>query len=185
MEKIPAKAVPVREPRQRTAPEKDANLRMLFVDEIKEIYGAEQHQLLVLPLMKKAASSLRLQNVLAGHLDCTRDHAERLEQVFKKMRQKPEARKSETILGIARECETAIATTEKGTATRDAGIILAVQKLEHYEIGTYGTLTQMARTLDLDDIADLLEMNLLDEKEADDLLTSLAENYINLEASRE
>ena len=170
---------------QDTPAVKDANLEMLLLDELKEMYGAEQHQLLVLPIMKKAASSLKLQSVLAGHIDCTRDHAERLEQVFEKMGQRVEEKRCEAILGIARECETAIAATEKGTATRDASLILAVQKLEHYEIGSYGSLAQLARTLDFDEIADILEMSLLEEKEADDLLTSLAENYINLEASKE
>ncbi|HMH21281.1 MAG TPA: DUF892 family protein [Puia sp.] len=172
-------------PRENSPATKESNLEMLLLDELKELYGAEKHQLLVIPVMKKAASSLKLQSVLAGHLDCTREHAERLEQVFEKMGHKTESRKSEALLGIARECEMAIASTGKGTATRDAHLILAAQKIEHYEIGSYGSLAQLARTLDYDEIADLLETSLLEEKEADDLLTSLAENYINLEASKE
>jgi ferritin-like metal-binding protein YciE len=164
---------------------KDSNLEMLLLDELKDMHGAEAHQLLILPVMKKAASSLKLKSVLAGHLDCTREHVKNLEEVFEKMGQKTESRKSEVILGITRECETVIASTATGTATRDAALILAIQQLEHFEIAAYGSLAQLARTLELDDIADILETILLEEKEADDLLTSLAENYINLEASRE
>ena len=164
---------------------KDSSLEMLLSEELKDMYGAESHQLMILPVMKRAASSLKLKSVLAGHLDCTQDHVRSLQEVFEKMGQKADARKSEAILGITRECETVIASTASGTATRDAGLILAAQKLEHYEIAAYGSLAQLARTLELDDIADILETILLEEKEADDLLTSLAENYINLEASRE
>jgi ferritin-like metal-binding protein YciE len=75
--------------------------------------------------------------------------------------------------------------TMPGTATRDAGLIAAVQKLEHYEITSYGSLAQHARTLDYDELDELLECSLMEEKEADDLLTALAENYINQDASRE
>ena len=136
-------------------------------------------------MLKKAASSLRLQNMLANHLFTTREHISRLEEIFTILGVPPEARQSEALLGIGREAETVIATTEKGTATRDAGLVVAVQKLEHYEISSYGSLAQLARTLEYDDILDMLEMTLYEEKEADDLLTALAENYINLEASRE
>jgi ferritin-like metal-binding protein YciE len=160
-------------------------LKNLFVDELKDIYRSEKHQLVILPMLKRSASSLKLCSVLAGHLDFTREHLCRLDEIFKQLRQKPDDRVSETILGIARECETVIGATEPGTATRDAGLIMSVQKLEHYEIGTYGSLAQLARTLELDDIADILETTLMEEKDIDDLLTSLAENYINIEASRE
>ncbi|HVU57037.1 MAG TPA: DUF892 family protein [Puia sp.] len=160
-------------------------MEKLFLDELRELYGAEKHQTTVLPLLKKAASSLRLQNMLANHLYTTREHISRLEEIFNLLGKKPEARQSEAILGIGREAEIAIETTEKGTATRDAGLIVAVQKLEHYEISSYGSLAQLARTLEYDEILDLLEMTLYEEKEADDLLTALAENYINTEASRE
>jgi ferritin-like metal-binding protein YciE len=160
-------------------------MEKLFLDELREIYGAEKHQTLILPMLKKAASSLKLQNVLANHLDTTREHITRLEKVFRMLGKKPAARQSEAILGIGREAETVIETTKKGTATRDAGLVVAAQKLEHYEISSYGSLAQLARTLEYDDILDILEATLHDEKEADDLLTALAENYINTEASRE
>jgi ferritin-like metal-binding protein YciE len=165
--------------------QKDTSLEGLFLEELKELYGAEKHQLLILPMLKKAASSLKLQNVLASHLDETREHIVRLEMIFDKMGHKAEARLSEAILGLTREGEIVIEATGKETATRDAGIIVAVQKLEHYEITGYGSLAQHARTLEYDDLEEILELTLVEEKEADDLLTALAENYINIEASRE
>lgn len=163
----------------------DSKLTALFLTELKELYGAERHQLLVLPLLKKAASSLKLQNVIASHLDDTRMQIERLETIFQKMGQHAETRSSEAMLGITREAETVIAGTKKDTATRDAGIIVAAQKLEHYEISCYGSLAQHARTLEYDEIEDILDLSLMEEKEADDLLTALAENYINEEARKE
>lgn len=160
-------------------------MEKFFLDGLREIYGAEKHQTVVLPLLKKAASSLRLQNMLANHLYTTREHISRLEEIFTMLGISPEARQSEALLGISREAETVIGTTEKGSATRDAGLIVAAQKLEHYEISSYGSLAQLARTLEYDDVLDILEMTLMEEKEADELLTALAENYINTEASRE
>lgn len=163
----------------------DSRLEELFLDELKEVYGAEQHQLQVLLLLKKAASSLKLQNVIASHIDDTREHVSRLEIIFGKMGQPAEARVSEAILGITRAAEDVITATQKGTATRDAGIIVAAQKLEHYEITSYGSLAQHARTLEYDEMEEILELSLFEEKEADDLFTALAENYINAEARRE
>ena len=157
----------------------------LFFNELRELYGAERHQLVVLPILKKAASSLKLRNVLVSHLDDTREHVHRLEQVFSKMRRVAEALPPEAIFGITREAEMIIAATQPGTATRDAGLIIAAQKLDHYEISAYGSLATYARTMEYDQIEDLLELTLYEEKEADELLTALAENYINAEASRE
>jgi len=165
--------------------EKNSGLAALFLDELKELYGAEQHQTMILPLLKKAASSLQLQSVLANHLDHTRDQITRLEEIFTILGEASQTRQSEAILSIGHEGEQVISETEKGTATRDAGLILAAQKLEHYEISAYGSLAQLARTLEYDEVLDLLETTLFEEKETDDLLTSLAENYINTAASRE
>lgn len=160
-------------------------MEKLFLDELKEIYGAEKHQTVVLPLLKKAASSQRLQNVLANHLYTTREHITRLEEIFGMLGKTPEARQSEAILGISREVETVIESAEKGTATRDAGLVIAAQMLERYEITSYVSLAKMARALEYDDILDILELTLSDEKEADELLRALARNYINMEASQE
>ncbi|HEV2481094.1 MAG TPA: DUF892 family protein [Puia sp.] len=163
----------------------DSQLEALFLEELKELYGAEKQQALVLCLLKKAATSLKLRNVLASHLDDTKEQLRRLEAIFSQLGHPAEALAPETIFGITREAEQVIASTNPGTATRDAGLIVAAQKLEHYEITSYGSLATHARTLDLDEIEELLELSLYEEKENDDLLTALAENYINAEARRE
>jgi ferritin-like metal-binding protein YciE len=160
-------------------------LEDLFLDELKDLYGAEQHQLHVLSLLKQAASSQKLKNVLSSHLDDTLEQIARLKAIFERTGHKPEARTSEAILGITQEAEKMIAGTAAQSATRDAGVIVATQKLEHYEITSYGSLAQHARTLDFDEIDEILEISLMEEKELDDLLTALAENYINSEASKE
>jgi ferritin-like metal-binding protein YciE len=171
--------------KQKTRRQLDSQLEQLLLNELREIFGAEKQQLVVLPLLKKAASSLKLKNVLANHLDDTQEHIRRLEAIFRMLRASAEPSAPETIFGITREAEQVIANTTPDTATRDAGLIVAAQKLDHYEISSYGSLATHARTLDLDDIEELLELSLYEEKESDDLLTALAENYINTQASRE
>ena len=109
----------------------------------------------------------------------------RLEQVFELLEEKPLAKKCDAMEGLTKEGEGIIESTESGTATRDVGIILASQKVEHYEIATYGGLTQLAKTLGLDDVAELLYQTLAEEKAADQLLTDVAENNINYKASEE
>ena len=165
--------------------QQDSQLEILLLEELMEVYGAEKQQLLVLSLLKKAASSLKLRNVLASHLDDTAEQLRRLETIFQLMGRPAEARAPEAVFGITREAEQVIASTNPGSATRDAGLIVAAQKLEHYEISSYGSLATHARTLDLEEIEELLELTLYEEKENDDLLTALAENYINAAASRE
>lgn len=168
-----------------TIGKRPSRLEELFLDELKDLYGAEQYQLQILPLFKHAASSQKLKNIFSSHLDDTRDQIARLEAVFEKMGRRPEARTPEAILGITREAEQVIGSMAPETATRDAGLIVAAQKLEHYEITSYGSLAQHARTLDYDDIDEILETSLMEEKEEDDLLTAVAENYINADALRE
>ena len=163
----------------------DSGLDELFLNELRELYGAEQHQLHVLPMLKKSVSSQKLSNVLASHLDDTRVQICRLETIFKLLGYGAEGRTSEAVLGITREAEMVIEGTLQETATRDASIIVAAQKLEHYEITSYGSLAQHASALDHDDIVEILELSLFEEKEMDELLTAVAEIYINKEASRE
>lgn len=162
-----------------------SRLEELFLEELRELYGAERHQLIVLPLFKTAAASQKLKNVLSSHLEDTREQIRRLEAIFVKKGVPVLGRTSEAILGITREAEKVIGGTAPGTATRDAGLIVAAQKLEHYEISCYGSLAQHARTLNYDAIDEILEDSLMEEKEADDLLSALAENYINTDARGE
>mgnify|MGYP003829365725 FL=1 len=108
-----------------------------------------------------------------------------MEQIFQKLKEKPQAKKCDAMEGLVKEGEGIIEDTERGTMIRDAGLILAAQKVEHYEIATYGGLAQIARTIGEDAVADLLEENLQEEKEADQLLTAIAEGFINAEATQE
>jgi len=156
-----------------------------FVDEIKDIYWAEKHIVKTLPKMQKAASSEPLKQAFEDHLEETKEHVNRLEQIFQILGAKVQAKKCEAMEGITREGESIIEETEDGTAVRDVGLILAAQKVEHYEISTYGGLAQLARTLGKVDVADLLEKTLTEEKKADSLLTEVAEDGINYEAAEE
>ncbi len=163
----------------------DSMLQDFFADELKDIYWAEKHLVKTLPKMKRAATSPELQQAFADHLQTTMTHVSRLEQVFELLGKKPQAKKCDAMAGITEEGAGIIEETEKGTATRDVGLILAGQKVEHYEIATYGGLAQLARTLGHDDVAEILETTLAEEKEADDLLTDIAENKVNYSASQE
>jgi ferritin-like metal-binding protein YciE len=157
----------------------------LFTDEIKDIYWAEKHLTKALPKMRKAATSEELQDAFATHLEQTQEHISRLEEVFEMLGKKVQAKKCEAMEGLVAEGESVIEDTDAGTATRDVGLIIAAQKVEHYEIAAYGSLAQLAKTIGRDDIADILEETLAEEKETDELLTGIAENGINYEASEE
>lgn len=156
-----------------------------FIGEIKDIYWAEKHLLKVLPKMRKAATSPVLAEAIGSHLEETKTQVSRLEEVFELLGKKPQAKKCDAMEGITKEGESIIEETEAGTATRDVGIILAGQKVEHYEIATYGGLAQLAKILDLSDVANLLNKTLGEEKQADEKLTDIAENEVNYEASEE
>lgn len=163
----------------------DSMLEDFFIDELKDIYWAEKHLVKTLPKMEKAATSEELKKAFSGHLETTKEHVSRLEQVFEMLGKKAVGKKCEAMAGITKEGEDIIDETEKGTATRDVGLILAGQKVEHYEIATYGGLAQLAKTLSHNDVAKILEKTLAEEKEADELLTSVAESSVNYEAAEE
>ncbi|MDB5278596.1 MAG: ferritin-like protein [Ferruginibacter sp.] len=159
--------------------EADSMLKYFFTDELKDIYWAEKHLTKALPKMAKAAMSEELRDAITEHLEVTKTHVSRLEQVFGLLGQKAQAKKCDAMEGLVKEGESIVEDTEAGTSTRDVGIILASQKIEHYEIATYGGLAQLAATLGLTDAADILNETLAEEKEADQLLTEIAENDIN------
>ena len=135
--------------------------------------------------MIAAATSDKLKSTITDHLEQTKGHVSRLERVFALLGEEPLAKKCDAMEGLTKEGEGIVESTEAGTATRDVGIILASQKVEHYEIATYGGLTQLAKTLGLDDAADILYQTLTEEKTADELLTDVAENNINYQAADE
>jgi ferritin-like metal-binding protein YciE len=163
----------------------DSMLKDFFEDELKDIYWAEKQIVKALPKMRKAATSEKLQQAFEDHLQQTQTHVEHLEQVFEILGKKAQAKKCDAMAGILTEGEDIVNETEKGTATRDVGLILAAQKVEHYEIATYGGLRQLAMTLGLSDVADLLEQTLEQEKETDVRLTEIAESDVNYTAAQE
>jgi ferritin-like metal-binding protein YciE len=160
-------------------------LEELFLDELKDIYWAEKHLVKALPKMEKAATSEELKQAFADHLEVTREHVSRLEQAFEMLDKKAQGKKCEAMDGLTKEADGIVEDTEKGTMTRDVGLIMAAQKVEHYEIATYGSLAQLAKTIGNNELADLMGRTLEEEKQADELLTSIAENNINVEATAE
>ncbi|MCF2446595.1 ferritin-like domain-containing protein [Dyadobacter sp. CY345] len=160
-------------------------LMELFLDGIRDIYWAENHLVKALPKMIQAATSGKLSAAIEEHLTQTAGHVKRLEQVFELLGEKAIAKKCDAMEGISKEAEGIVESTDAGTATRDVGIILASQKVEHYEIASYGGLAQLAVTLGLDDVAEILNTTLAEEKKADALLTEIAENEVNYKAADE
>ena len=158
-------------------------LRDLFEDELKDIYWAEKALTKAIPKMVKNATSEELVNALNDHLEVTKGHVERLEESFKILGKAARAKKCEAMAGLVKEAEEIMEDTEEGVV-RDAGIISAGQKVEHYEIATYGTLCAFAKTLGEDEVASLLQQTLDEEKEADQKLTEIAESSINVEAEQ-
>jgi ferritin-like metal-binding protein YciE len=159
-------------------------LRELFEDELKDIYWAEKALTKALPKMAKNATSEELINAIEEHLEVTKGHVERCEQAFEMMDKPARAKKCEAMDGLIREAQDIMESTEEGVV-RDAGIISGAQKIEHYEIASYGTLCAFAKTLGEGEIADLLEQTLNEEKEADQTLTGIAESSINMSAADE
>jgi ferritin-like metal-binding protein YciE len=160
-------------------------LMSFFIEELKDIYWAEKHLTKALPKLQRAANSEELQQAFREHTEVTNEHVSRLEQVFEMLGKKAQAKRCEAMEGITKEAQTVIEETEKGTATRDAALIIAAQKAEHYEIATYGGLVQLSKTMGKNDIADLLHSTLEEEKETDEKLTAIAENNINFQAMEE
>jgi ferritin-like metal-binding protein YciE len=162
-----------------------SHLEKFFLDQLHDIYYAEQKITQSLPKMQKAATTEELKEAFEDHLHQTQRHVRRLEKVFETLGRKAEGKKCEAIEGISREVESIIAETEEGSMTRDAALIIAAQKVEHYEIATYGGLVQLAITMQLHDAADLLDKTLIEEEDTDARLTEIAENEINLRAEHE
>lgn len=160
-------------------------LEKFFVDQLKDIYYAEQQLLRALPEMQRSASTEELEDAFESHHKQTERHVKRLEKVFHLLDLKPEGKKCEAIEGLIREAKTIINETKEGTMTRDAALIIAAQKVEHYEIASYGGLVQLAVTMNFHRAAELLDKTLREEEETDRSLTGIAESYINLEAEKE
>jgi len=159
-------------------------LRKLFEDQLKDIYWAEKALTKALPKMIKKATHEELVDALTEHLSVTEGQVKRLEEVFNSIGTKATAKKCEAMAGLIKEGEEIMSETTQGVV-RDAGIIAAGQKVEHYEIATYGTLCAFAKTLGENEALSLLKETLDEEKEADEKLTEIAESSINMEAAGE
>lgn len=159
-----------------------SKLHKLFEEELKDIYWAEKALVKAIPKMIKKASSDELIEALETHLEETEGQVQRCEKVFELLGKTPQAKKCDAMDGLLTEADDIIAECDEGVM-RDAGIISAAQKVEHYEIATYGTLRTFAKTLGLNEVADLLEETLNEEKNADENLTDVAESAINVEAA--
>lgn len=164
---------------------KESEFHQFFLDELKDIYWAEKHLAKALPKMKKAATSKELASAFDKHTQQTKGHIETLEKVFELLGEKATAKKCEAMAGLVEEAESIISDTEKGTSVRDAGLILAAQKAEHYEIATYGCLRTFAEKMGHTEVAKLLQETLDNEKETDVSLTEIAVNHINEDAASE
>ena len=167
----------------KVAPKKDAaeKLKDFMIDGMKDLYWAEKALVKNLPKMSKNATSKKLKEGINKHLDETKDQVKRLEDAFKALKLKPEAVKCDAMDGLLKEAEGILEETEPG-AVRDAQIIAAAQKVEHYEIASYGTLATYAKLLGQKDVLKLMLETLAQEKNCDKDLTKLAKSEINLKA---
>lgn len=163
----------------------NSKLKEFFIDQLRDIYWAEQKLVKTLPKLSEAAHSDDLRDAFDSHLTETEGHVSRLEQVFSLLNEEAKAVECPALKGIAEEGEDIIDETEDNTAQRDVGLIFAGQKAEHYEIATYGSLVQLAKDMGQTEIADLLNQTLTEEKAANEKLTELATNGINREAAQE
>lgn len=163
----------------------ESALEKLFTNQLKDILYAEQLLLKVLTELKEASTTEELEDTFDDHRMQTERHIKRLEKIFRMMDKPAEGKKCEAMEGLVREAKTFINETKQGSMTRDAAIIIAAQKIEHYEIASYGGLIQLAITLGMIRAADLLDKTLAEEEEVDQVLSEIAEDYINIEAGQE
>ena len=160
------------------------SLQELYIDELRDIYDAEQQLVKALPKMAKTATNEELRAAFEQHLEQTQEHVARLERVFEELGEKPKWKTCEAMKGLLEEGKNMME-EDADEDVMDAGLIAAAQKVEHYEIATYGTLRTYAEMLGFDEQADILQETLDEEKDTDDNLTELAVSCINLEAADE
>ena len=157
-------------------------LKELYVNELKDLYNAEGQLVKALPKMAKAASSDELKEAFEKHLEQTKGHMERLEQVFEEIDEKPKGKTCHGMKGLIEEGSEVLKAED---SVLDAGIIVAAQKVEHYEIAGYGSVRTFAQLLGQDKSAELLQQTLDEESETNELLNKLAEDIVNPEALME
>ncbi len=159
-------------------------LQELYLEELRDIYSAETQLVKALPKVAEAATSDELRSAIEEHLDLTKEHVERLDQIFESLGASPKGKKCKAMEGLIAEADELL---EEDIAedVLDAALIAAAQRVEHYEISVYGTLCTWAKLLEREEDADLLGQTLDEEKETDECLSGLAESTINIEANEE
>ncbi len=162
-----------------------SDFRNYFIEQLKDVYWAEKALHKALPRMQKAATDERLSKAFEQHANETKEQIIMVEEIFGMLSEKPEAKKCDAMEGLIKEIESAIEDTERDSYTRDAALIMAAQKAEHYEIATYGTLSVLALHMGESEVAEMLQRILTDEKQTDVNLTILAEECINEYAAAE
>lgn len=158
------------------------SLRDLFIEELRDLYSAETQLVEALPKVAETADASELKSAIEHHLDETRGHVDRLKTIFQEIGEDPSGETCEAMKGLIKEAE--ILLKAKGdAAVRDAGLIGAAQRVEHYEIAGYGTARSLARRLGHQEIAELIQKTLNEESKADEKLTSIAEGKVNISAA--
>ena len=160
------------------------SLRDLLVHEMQDLYDAEKQLVKALPKVIEAASSSELKEAIEGHLEKTREHVKRLERAFQHLGEKAKGMHCDAMEGLLEEGE-GMMEEEGDDSVIDAGIIAAAQKVEHYEIASYGCVCTWAESLGESEVAELLSETLGEEKEADEKLTEIAESNVNQQAKSE
>ena len=158
------------------------SLETLFVEELRDIYNAEGQLIKALPKMAKEATSPELKRAFEEHLEQTRGHVDRLEEIFEELGKPAKGKTCKAMKGLVEE-GSEVMEEDAEDAVKDAALIASAQKVEHYEIATYGTLRTWAEMLDKQDAVDLLQQTLDEESETDEKLTEIAESTINAEAT--
>jgi ferritin-like metal-binding protein YciE len=158
------------------------SLRDLLIEELRDLYNAEEQLVSALPKMAEAASSTELRSAFEHHLEETRGHVSRLENIFKNIDEESSGETCEAMKGLIKEGETLVK-AEGEPDVRDAGLIGAAQRVEHYEMAGYGTARSLANRLGENQMAEILQQTLDEEGEANKKLTSIAESGVNIAAS--
>lgn len=164
---------------------KDSKFFKLFQDQLKDIYYAEKKLVDALGKMQKAATSEKLSSSIENHISETEQQVERLEKIFSILEMSQRGKKCEAMEGLIEEAKEILEDAKIDNMVKDAGIIIASQKIEHYEIASYGSLISLAQKMGHDEIANILNETLEEEKKTDKLLSELAESEINEKAAAE
>jgi ferritin-like metal-binding protein YciE len=159
-------------------------LENLLMEELKDIYGGEKILLRTLVKMHNSASEVNLRLIFERHSHTTFNQVVRLEEIFEMLGRKPESIKSNVIEGLVEEAEIVLERMEMNDVVKDLALILIAQKIEHYEMAAYGGLALLARTLDFEKVARLLEISLQEETKTDCLLTDIVVNHISYRRSQ-